>query len=53
MTPTRHTYRVQVTLTATVDAADSASAATEVLHELRLRCGECELVVVQVEEAQP
>ena len=53
MTPaTRHTYRVEVTLTATVDAQDSASAGAEVLHELWLRCGECDLLVVQITEQE-
>ena len=47
----RKTYNVQVTLTATVDAQDSAAAAAEVLHELWLRCSECELVVTVVTEA--
>lgn len=50
--PKRKTFQVQVTLTATVEAADSAEAAALVLHELRLRCGECALVVTVVQEVQ-
>jgi hypothetical protein len=56
MTPTRPTqraYQVQVTLTATVDAQDSASAGAAVLHDLRLDHPGCELVVVQVTEVTP
>ena len=49
----QRTYRVEVVLTATVEAADSAQAAYDVLSELRLRCGECELVVTVVREVEP
>jgi len=46
-------YEVQVTLTAEIEAPDSATAALEVLRELRLRCSECTLVVTTVREAPP
>jgi hypothetical protein len=50
--PPVRTYRVQVTLTATVDASDTAAAATEVLRELWLRLPECELLVTVVTEVK-
>lgn len=49
MTPNRD-YEVQVTLTAEIEASDSATAAAEVLRELRLRLPECTLVVTVVKK---
>lgn len=48
--PKTKLYTVQVTLTAEIEAADTAIAAAEVLHELHLRCSECTLVVTMVYE---